>query len=163
MEDKKLNHSKDEKEEDIEMVFSENNEITINSSLFEMKDALGQNIEKLTSKDFKDINEQEELDNTNSNIIFEKLKLKPSKKLLFDSFDILSKKQLSQFKITKKYNNRETYFYFLEYIINVKIIKNKDEERDSIDEDEDEEPKAKKIKALKIQIMKKKLRKIMTN
>ena len=44
---------------------------------------------------------------------------------MFKNFDILDKNQLSEFKIFKKYSNEETYFYFLDYIISVKIIKKK--------------------------------------
>lgn len=60
------------------------------------------------------------------------LKLKKSAELLFNSLDILPKEQLIKFSINKKFNNKESFFYFLDYINEVKIItvNEKDDSKD---------------------------------
>ena len=75
--------------------------------------------------DINCINNLQNFDNTDPNMISEILSLQTTKKLLFNNFDVLPKEELSKFGIIKKFNNRETYFYFLEYIINLRIIDNK--------------------------------------
>ena len=67
------------------------------------------------------IEEQEKIDNTNQSLISAKLDLTKSNKLLFKNYDILSKEKLNEFGIRKELNNRESYFYFLEYIAKVEI------------------------------------------
>ena len=75
--------------------------------------------------DINCIKKLQDYDNTDPNVISERLSLQTTKKLLFNNFDVLPKEELSKFGIIKKFNNRETYFYFLEYIINLRIIDNK--------------------------------------
>ena len=75
--------------------------------------------------DINCIKKLQNYDNTDPNVISEILSLQTTKKLLFNNFDVLPKEELSKFGIIKKFNNRETYFYFLEYIINLRIIDNK--------------------------------------
>ena len=115
----------------------------IDSCIFGIKNIIEGNLDELNINNSQYLNELERLDNTNQKVIFEKLKLKPSKKLLFQNFDILNKSQISEFNIIKKYSNEETYFYFLDYIINVKIIKSKKEFKTAKKEEK------KKIKKLK--------------
>ena len=97
----------------------------LKSCIFGLKNVIEGNLDESKINNQQYLDEQEGLDNTNQRVVFEKLKLNPSKKLLFKNFDILDKNQLSEFKIFKKYSNEETYFYFLDYIISVKIIKKK--------------------------------------
>lgn len=111
-------------------IIEENNsylDIKIKSCLFGIRKVIKGNLVKSKKKDLQYLEEQEEFDNTNENVIFEKLNLQPSYKLLLNSFNILNKEQLSKFKITKKYNNEETYFYFLEYLGSIKILESKEE------------------------------------
>ena len=121
----------------------------IDSCIFGIKDIIEGNLDELNINNSQYLNELERLDNTNQKVIFEKLKLKPSKKLLFQNFDILNKSQISEFNIIKKYSNDETYFYFLDYIINVKIIKSKKEFKTTKKE---EKKKIKKLKNPSFQI-----------
>ena len=118
-------------------------DIKIKSCLFGIKKVIKGNLDKSKKKDLRYLEEQEKLDNTNENVIFEKLNLKPSNKLLLNSFNILNKEQLSKFKITKKYNNEETYFYFLEYLGNIKILENKEESGEFIKETKKDKKKNK--------------------
>ena len=67
------------------------------------------------------IEEQEKIDNTDQSLISAKLDITKSNKLLFKNYDILSKEKLNEFGIRKELNNRESYFYFLEYIAKVEI------------------------------------------
>ena len=65
----------------------------------------------------------ETMDNTKPELILKRLfSNKKNDKLLFKNFNVLSKNDLSQFGINKKLNNRDTYFYFLEYMIYVEYI-----------------------------------------
>ena len=71
------------------------------------------------------------MDNTKPEIILAKLlSNKNNDKLLFKNFNVISKNDLSELGINKRFNNRETYFYFLEYLIRVEyfednIVKNR--------------------------------------
>lgn len=77
------------------------------------------NIENL---DLLSIDEQEKIDNTNAEIISAKLDLEKNEKLILKNFDVLSKEKLSTLGIIKALNNRESFFYFLDYITHVNII-----------------------------------------
>ena len=121
----------------------------IDSCIFGIKTIIEGNLDELNINNSQYLNVLERLDNTNQKVNFEKLKLKPSKKLLFQNFDILNKSQISEFNIIKKYSNEETYFYFLDYIINVKIIKSKKEFKTAKKE---EKKKIKKLKNPSFQI-----------
>ena len=128
----KINKMKDQKKLDnkeIKIDKDEEKNDTLNyrlkSCIFGLKNVIEGNLDESKKNNQQYLDEQEGLDNTNQRVVFEKLKLNPSKKLLFKNFDILDKNQLSEFKIIKKYSNEETYFYFLDYIISVKIIKKK--------------------------------------
>ena len=113
-----------------ENIIEENNsylDIKIKSCLFGIRKVIKGNLDKSKKKDLQYLEEQEEFDNTNENVIFEQLNLQPSYKLLLNNFNILNKEQLSKFKITKKYNNEETYFYLLEYLGSIKILESKEE------------------------------------
>ena len=65
---------------------------------------------------------EEEIYDKMKGVILSKLKYKKSYELLLKNFNILSKEELSEFGIIKNYSNRDSYFYFLEYLINVNII-----------------------------------------
>ena len=83
------------------------------------------------TKGFDYIKIFEQMDNTKPEIILAKLlSNKNNDKLLFKNFNVISKNDLSQLGINKRFNNRETYFYFLEYLIRVEyfednIVKNR--------------------------------------
>ena len=76
----------------------------------------------------------ETMDNTKPELILNKLfSNKKNDKLLFKNFNVLSKNDLSQFGINKKLNNRDTYFYFLEYMIYVEYIEEDTHEKKAKD------------------------------
>ena len=83
------------------------------------------------TKGFDYIKIFEQMDNTKPEIILAKLlSNKNNDKLLFKNFNVISKNDLSELGINKRFNNRETYFYFLEYLIRVEyfednIVKNR--------------------------------------
>ena len=83
------------------------------------------------TKGFDYIKIFEQMDNTKPEIILAKLlSNKNNDKLLFKNFNVISKNDLSELGINKRFNNRETYFYFLEYLIRVvyfedNIVKNR--------------------------------------
>ena len=83
------------------------------------------------TKGFDYIKIFEQMDNTKPEIILAKLlSNKNNDKLLFKNFNVISKNDLSELGIKKRFNNRETYFYFLEYLIRVEyfednIVKNR--------------------------------------
>ena len=83
------------------------------------------------TKGFDYINIFEAMDNTKPEIILARLfSNKNNDKLLFKNFNVISKNDLSELGINKRFNNRETYFYFLEYLIRVEyfednIVKNR--------------------------------------
>ena len=64
----------------------------------------------------------ESIDNTKEDIIAAKLEANRTNKLLFKNFDVINKEKLLEFGIIKKMNNRELYFYFLQYLANVIIV-----------------------------------------
>lgn len=151
MENKKTKHINDAKKDandDKDMLL----DYEISSCLFGRKDTLNQMQEENNNNNVLTLDEKEESDNTDPNIMFEILKAKPSYKLLCKSFDTLNKKQLSEFKIFKKYNNEETYFYLLEYLVNVKIIKDKKQPKKLIDVEKKNKTKKNKEKNPKLKI-----------
>ena len=83
------------------------------------------------TKGFDYIKIFEQMDNTKPEIILAKLlSNKNNDKLLFKNFNVISKNDLAELGINKRFNNRETYFYFLEYLIRVEyfednIVKNR--------------------------------------
>ena len=83
------------------------------------------------TKGFDYIKIFEQMDNTKPEIILAKLlSNKNNDKLLFKNFKEKKKNDLSELGINKRFNNRETYFYFLEYLIRVEyfednIVKNR--------------------------------------
>lgn len=81
-----------------------------------------------------------------SDIISVKFKLRKGNKILFRNFNNLSKEELSQLNIIKKLSNRESYFYFLEYIINFDMIKTEQISK----KDENKKTKTKKVPKLLI-------------
>ena len=97
----------------------------------------------------KEIEDQEKIDNTVPNLISAKLDIIKSKKLLIKNYDIIPKEKLFEFGIKKNLNNRESYFYFLEYISNVEIL--------------DDGNKIDKTKNIKVQINKENEPKVIIN
>lgn len=104
----------------------------IEYSLEKRKNIVKEKIHNLKSPDLITLEKLEKLDNTNMELILAILKLKKSAELLFNSLDILPKEQLIKFSINKKFNNKESFFYFLDYINEVKIItvNEKDDSKD---------------------------------
>ena len=105
-------------------------------------------LEKNDTLEFDYLNIFEKIDNTNPELNLQRLLSNKSDKLLFKNFNILSKNELSLFGINKKLNNRDAYFYFLEYLINVEIIEDSnksksDEEKITNKKKDSEEPKLK--------------------
>lgn len=74
------------------------------------------------TQSLSELSQLEKLDNTNPEVIISLLRYKKTNKLLFNNFDVLNKQELSEFDIKKNLDNRELYFYFLDYICHVKII-----------------------------------------
>ena len=70
------------------------------------------------------IEERERLDNTDNNLISAKMNKNKTNQLLFKNFDILSKEKLLEYNIIKKFSNKESYFYFLDYISGIEILPN---------------------------------------
>ena len=101
------------------------------NSLQKAKDYVKKKMEELKIQFY----ELKKLDNTNPDVILAILKIKKDNNLLLKSFNILSKEDLSQFGIIKKLSNRDTYFYFLQYIITLEITNEdiKDEEKEDND------------------------------
>ena len=99
-------------------------EQTTNENILEKrKRIVKEKLLELKNPDLSILNDLEKLDNTNPDLIKEKLNIQRSYKTLLNAFDILSKEDLSKFGIIKKCSNRESFFYFLNYIINVIILK----------------------------------------
>ena len=102
--------------------------------LQERKDYVQKKIEEIKAQ----INEFEKLDNTNPDVILALLNIKKNNNLLLKSFNILSKEDLFRFGINKKLSNRETYFYFLRYIISIEIKNEENNEKNPEKNDENE-------------------------
>ena len=99
----------------------ESNDISF--SLEQRKYKVNEAIKVNKSVTFEKLEELEKLDNTNKDVLFSILQTnKNNKELLFTSFDILEKKQLQELEITKELSNKQSYFYFLKYMNQVKII-----------------------------------------
>ena len=65
----------------------------------------------------------EKLDDTNADVLKAKLRHNiKNNELLIKSYDTLTKAELKEFNIKKDLSNKESYFYFLEYMRNVQII-----------------------------------------
>ena len=99
----------------------ESNDISF--SLEQRKYKVNEAMKVNKSVTFEKLEELEKLDNTNKDVLFSILQTnKNNKELLFTSFDILEKKQLQELEITKELSNKQSYFYFLKYMNQVKII-----------------------------------------
>ena len=145
MEDAGIKTNKKFEIEDTEKKSAEKEDFQIKftSCIMGIENVIAGKLDKSKLNDLDYNNKLEEYDNTNANIIFSKLKLKKTNKLLFDSFDILDKEQLLQFNIIKKFSNREAYFYFLEYIADVQNIDEKEKNKE-VTEKEKKEKKSRK-------------------
>ena len=87
------------------------------------------------------------IDNTKPKVIFAKLLSNKNDRLLFKNFNVLSKNELLEFGINKKLSNRDKYFHFLDYMINVGIIDEdkENEVKSEIKEEEKNESKEPKL------------------
>ena len=114
-------------------------------SLEVRKNIVKEEMHNLKSPNLIKLEKLEKFDNTNMELILAMLSLKKTNELLFNNFDVLPKEELIKFHINKKYNNKDSFYYFLNYINEVKII-NDNEEDDSNNEEikkkqvTDEEP-----------------------
>ena len=99
----------------------------IKSSLEIRKSKVKEEMESSKTNTLEKLDILEKLDDTNGNVLKAKLRFDNKNiKLLFKSYDTLSIKELSEFNIKKELSNKESYFLFLNYIRNVKIVKSKD-------------------------------------
>ena len=100
----------------------------------ELKDLITGKMKEGKNQDLNYRNIEEDIYNKIKEITMAKLRLKKSNELLFKNFNLLTKEELSEFGISKKYSNRESYFYLLEYFISVEIIE--EEQKMEIENDE---------------------------
>ena len=101
-------------------------------SLEKRKNKAKEALNEINNFNYEKIQKLENLDNTNEAILIAKLRLKKTNELLFKSFDVLKREELEEFIHVKKLNSRESYFYFLNYIIKVNILE--ENESKTIDE-----------------------------
>ena len=101
-------------------------------SLEKRKNKAKEALNQINNFNYEKIQKLENLDNTNEAILIAKLRLKKTNELLFKSFDVLKREELEEFIHVKKLNSRESYFYFLNYIIKVNILE--ENESKTIDE-----------------------------
>ena len=109
----------------------EKRKINVKEMIIETKFFLCENHEQL-----------EKIDYTNKNLL---LGFNKSNELLFKNYDVQQKKVLSEFIINKEWSNKESYFYFLNYIRRVQIIYKKEEHEFKIIENNEKKVKPKNI------------------
>ena len=94
--------------------------------LIERKKLVSESMKKIdiiNTPEPKRLIQLEKYDNTNTELLMQKIKSqKNTKKLLFQGLDILSKKELLEFNIKKEFSNKDSFFYLITYMQKVNII-----------------------------------------
>ena len=149
MEPNEIKENKNAEKEEAEEIDTEFKDCTFKSFLIKESslicDLTNGRLDQSKCNDLNYLKRLESYDNTNPNVISALLKLKKNNKLLFNNLDILTKDNLSEFGIIKKYSNRDTYFYFLEFIASIKITDNFEDSEEET-ESEKSETKVEKVK-----------------
>jgi hypothetical protein len=109
---------------------------SVESSLEKRKNKVKEEISQSQPITPEALDNLEKLDDTNADVLKAKLRHNiKNNELLIKSYDTLTKTELKEFNIKKDLSNKESYFYFLEYMRNVQII---DGEENNISENIEE-------------------------
>ena len=96
---------------------------SVQSSLEKRKNKVKEEISQSRPITPEALDNLEKLDDTNADVLKAKLRHNiKNNELLIKSYDTLTKAELKEFNIKKDLSNKESYFYFLEYMRNVQII-----------------------------------------
>lgn len=109
---------------------------SVESSLEKRKNKVKEEISESQPITPEALDNLEKLDDTNADVLKAKLRHNiKNNELLIKSYDTLTKTELKEFNIKKDLSNKESYFYFLQYMRNVQII---DGEENNISENIEE-------------------------
>lgn len=109
---------------------------SVQSSLEKRKNKVKEEISQSRPITPEALDNLEKLDDTNADVLKAKLRHNiKNNELLIKSYDTLTKAELKEFNIKKDLSNKESYFYFLQYMRNVQII---DGEENNISENIEE-------------------------
>ena len=109
---------------------------SVESSLEKRKNKVKEEISQSRPITPEALDNLEKLDDTNADVLKAKLRHNiKNNELLIKSYDTLTKAELKEFNIKKDLSNKESYFYFLQYMRNVQII---DGEENNISENIEE-------------------------